>query len=222
MKSTSTPEGAAHTRDRIVAAAMELFGKQGFKATTIAQIEAAAGLSAGSGGLYRHFRTKRDLLEQGLRQQVAAGAGLVSFIEGAAAPAGQPLPHRLVAVARAGLRRLEQERDVNRLLLRDLADFPDLLAIFRHQELDHLFDVLVAWLRRESERPAAAPAHDGVTPSAPAVDVDVEAVAAVLISAISHYWVLTDVFGEHPMRIGEDRYLTAVATLAAAALDPGR
>jgi hypothetical protein len=31
-------------------------------------------------------------------------------------------------VARAGLARLEQERDVNRLLLRDLASFPDLLA----------------------------------------------------------------------------------------------
>ncbi|HEY3008994.1 MAG TPA: helix-turn-helix domain-containing protein, partial [Micromonosporaceae bacterium] len=52
---------ALSTKDTIVAAAMELFGRQGYHATTVAQIEAAAGLSAGAGGLYRHFPSKRAL-----------------------------------------------------------------------------------------------------------------------------------------------------------------
>jgi hypothetical protein len=35
---------------------MRLFGEQGYAATTVVEIEAAAGLSPGSGSLDRHFR----------------------------------------------------------------------------------------------------------------------------------------------------------------------
>ena len=100
------------------------------------------------------------------------------------------------------------------LLLRDLADFPHLLEAFRLQELERVFGVLVGWLRRQI--------GDATADTEPDADanalVDTEAIAAVLISAISHYWVLTDIFAEHPFQIDEDRYLEAVATLAAAAL----
>ena len=119
------------TRDVVVAAAMDLFGRQGYRATTIAQIESAAGLSPGAGGLYRHYRSKRALLEEGLRRQAAQGRGLAAFLDDPAGLAALPLRDRLAAVARAGLRRLEEERDVNRLLVRDLAAFPDLLAQVR-------------------------------------------------------------------------------------------
>lgn len=201
MSSRSTPEGT-RTSDRIVAAAMELFGRQGYKATTVAQIEAAAGLSAGAGGLYRHFPSKRALLEEGLRRQAAAGGGLQALLAGAGDLASAPLVEQLRAVARAGLRRLEQERDVNRLLLHDLADFPDLLEDFRRHELGAVADGVTGYLR----------ARTG--PSG----VDVDALAAVVISAVSHYWVLVDVFGQHPLAISEDRYLDEVAALAAARL----
>ncbi|MGH9208726.1 MAG: TetR/AcrR family transcriptional regulator, partial [Acidimicrobiales bacterium] len=40
------------TRERLVTEAMRLFGEQGYKATSVAQIEAAAGLAPGSGALY--------------------------------------------------------------------------------------------------------------------------------------------------------------------------
>src|SRR6185295_8250361 len=121
------------TKDTIVTAAMDLFGRQGYHATTIAQIEAAAGLSAGAGGLYRHFKSKRAVLEEGLNRQVAAGGPMLSVLGGAELPADRR--ERFLAVARAGLARLEQERDVNRLLLRDLASFPDLLDRVREREL---------------------------------------------------------------------------------------
>ena len=57
------------TRQRIIAEAMRLFGEQGYAATTVAQVEAAAGLSPGSGSLYRHFPSKRALLAEGVRRQ---------------------------------------------------------------------------------------------------------------------------------------------------------
>ena len=138
MSSSSTrgdrPGGTAATRERVLDAAMDLFGRQGYRATTIAQIEAAAGLAPGAGGLYRHFRSKRELLEAGLRRQFATGRELDGRLDPAGVPQGAG-PAAFLAVARAGLRRLEQERDLNRVLLRDLAAFPDLLSEVRDHEL---------------------------------------------------------------------------------------
>jgi AcrR family transcriptional regulator len=191
------------TKRRVLDAAMDLFGRQGYRATTIAQIEQAAGLTPGAGGLYRHFPSKRALLEAGLRRQFDAGRELADLLDPSAVPRDEPVAP-LVAVARAGLRRLEQERDLNRVLVRDLADFPDLLAEVRDRELRRVHSALVAWLRTS---PAAA--------SEPA-DADIEALAAVLMGAVSHFWILRDVFGgEHPLGVDEERYLGALAALAA-------
>jgi len=177
---------------------MELFGRQGYHATTIAQIEAAAGLSAGAGGLYRHFPSKRALLEEALRRQADQTRPLLDYLQDPAALAGLPQRARFLAVARAGLRRLAEERDINRLLLRDLATFPDLLELVRVQELGRVHEALTAWLRRED--------GDG--------RLDHAAYAAVLIAAVAHYWTLADVFdGKHP-HVDEERFLNALADLA--------
>ncbi|MGC7327191.1 helix-turn-helix domain-containing protein, partial [Mycobacteroides abscessus subsp. abscessus] len=58
------------TKERLVAEAMRLFGEQGYKATSVAQIEKAAGLAPGSGGLYHHFKSKEALLEAGIDRQL--------------------------------------------------------------------------------------------------------------------------------------------------------
>lgn len=60
----------APTRERLVAEAMRLFGELGFQATSVAQIEAAAGLAPGSGALYHHFKSKQALLEAGIDRQL--------------------------------------------------------------------------------------------------------------------------------------------------------
>ncbi|GBE65575.1 putative transcriptional regulator, TetR family protein [Mycobacterium sp. MFM001] len=49
---------------------MRLFGEQGYQATSVAQIEAAAGLAPGSGALYHHFKSKEALLEAGIDRQL--------------------------------------------------------------------------------------------------------------------------------------------------------
>ncbi|MGC5165554.1 TetR/AcrR family transcriptional regulator [Luteimicrobium sp. DT211] len=190
------------TRGTVVAAAMDLFGRQGYRATTIAQIEASAGLSPGAGGLYRHFPSKRALLEEGLRRQAEQGRGLAAFLEDPLALAALPLRDRLVAVARAGLRRLEEERDVNRLVVRDLVAFPDLLDRVREQELAAVVQTLAGWLRAQPEEPVGTP--------------DWDALASVVASAVSHYWVLRDVYdGEHPHAIDAERFLGTLADLVA-------
>jgi AcrR family transcriptional regulator len=188
-------EKASPTKSLIVVAAMDLFGRQGYHATTIAQIEAAAGLSAGAGGLYRHFKSKRALLEEGLARQTEAGRPPLAHLDDAGLPADPR--ERFLAVGRAGLARLEQERDVNRLLVRDLASFPDLLERVRERELRRVLDAVTEFLRR------AAPGT-----------ADPQALAAVVVAAVSHYWIMSDVFGgRHPHDVDPERFLGTLADL---------
>ncbi len=51
--------GRTSTREKILAAAAQIFAEQGYPGTTIAQIAKAAGVSEGS--IYEHFNGKEDL-----------------------------------------------------------------------------------------------------------------------------------------------------------------
>src|SRR3954468_19561483 len=64
------------TRDRLIAAALDLFADKGFRATTVGQIEAAAGLVPRRGGLYNHFPSKEALLEAAVDRHVAELANM--------------------------------------------------------------------------------------------------------------------------------------------------
>lgn len=190
------------TRTRILHEAMQLFGEHGYAATTIAQIESAAGLSPGSGGLYKHFRSKEAVLDAGVRERIDAPDALPALF-GAVAEAPTPRA-ALRAIAAAGLERLDAERDLNRILIRDLAKFPPLLATFRDGELARL--------------------HRGLTGALDAMGIpSAHAASVVLISAVSHYWTISDVFGgAHPLGIDRDAFLDAVADLAAASVPTER
>lgn len=50
---------------------MDLFSSHGFSGTSVAQIERAAGLTPGAGGLYHHFRSKDDVLSAGVSRHLA-------------------------------------------------------------------------------------------------------------------------------------------------------
>lgn len=206
---------AASTRQRLLREAMRLFGENGYAATSVAMIEQAAGLSPGSGSLYKHFASKQELLEAGLEQALRGTAELTEQLGQAAA---RPLPRRradaraaitavMAQTARAGLARMEQDRDVNRLLFRGLEGFPPLMARFRDDEL-----------RRVQAATAGLLTGLAAGRAGPAAGRDWEAVAAVFVGAVAHYWVLRDLFDDHPSGVDEDRFVTALAGVAAAAI----
>jgi AcrR family transcriptional regulator len=58
-----------HRRDQILAAAIELFHRKGYSGAGMDEIGAAAGISGP--GIYRHFESKEDILEQAIRGSVA-------------------------------------------------------------------------------------------------------------------------------------------------------
>jgi len=52
---------------RLLDAALTLFARHGYAATSVADIQQACGLSPGSGALYKHFPSKKALLQGGGR-----------------------------------------------------------------------------------------------------------------------------------------------------------
>ena len=195
------------TARRIVDEAMRLFGERGYHATSVADIEAATGLAPGRGGLYRHFRSKRALLDAGVRRQIASNRELIARMAAGAHPApavtdDAPLLEQLRALARAGIERLGRERDLNRLLVRDLREFPDLRELAVDGDIRPVHAALATWLA----------SHDTTG------RIDHEALAAVLAGATAHFWLLRDVFGEHPTGVDASRYTDALARLTLAVL----
>lgn len=212
----------ASARDRLLGEAMRLFGEQGYSATSVAQIEEAAGLRPGAGGLYAHYRSKEALLRAGLEalltpEPVVQADGMRPPDALTSAPPVQDRPEppgyaalvaELEEVVRAGLARLQRDRDYNRILVRDLRALPDLLEMSADREIRPLHDQLEAYL--SSSR---FPLPDGMHP---------RALAAVLIGATANFWLLSDVFGEYPAGVTEDQYVSALARLAAGLITPGR
>jgi AcrR family transcriptional regulator len=86
---------AAATRERILTAAFTLFGRYGFKRTSMEDIASEAGLSRA--GLYLQFRNKEDIFRElagGLHEEALSGAE-------AALSSDQPLENRLHAAVEA-------------------------------------------------------------------------------------------------------------------------
>jgi AcrR family transcriptional regulator len=116
------------TRERIVTEAMRLFAAQGFRATTVGQIAEAAGLAPRAGGLYKHFRSKEEVLEAGIDRHVSE----MSVIE----PALQTLPlgdprAELTLIGRWTLNELGNEMPLMKVVQKDGDRFPELTAKVR-------------------------------------------------------------------------------------------
>ena len=91
------------TRDRIRACALELFREQGYDATTVEQIAAAAGVSHMT--FFRYFPAKEDVAVSDSYDPLLAG-----LLE--QTPAGWPLIDRVRAALLRGLRQLyDADRD---------------------------------------------------------------------------------------------------------------
>ena len=179
---------------------MRLFGELGYSATSVAQIEAAAGLSPGSGSLYKHFRSKEALLTEGLDRVLSGRRQLADLLS--ARDPDRP-DDQLIAVGRLALQRMDEDRDVSRLLFRGLQSFPQLLQRFGTEEIAAIHQATATMLADLAGADAAE-------------KVDWEAVAVVLQGAVAHYWLLADLFGKHPSGVDEDRLVAAVAGVAAA------
>ena len=119
--------GELSTRERILVEAARLFASQGVKATTVAQIEAAVGLRAGSGGLHRHFRTKDELISEVLESQLQRGRLTRDRTVSSTPPTADQLRGFLEAVALFTLSEANASREVALIMLREELNYPELI-----------------------------------------------------------------------------------------------
>jgi AcrR family transcriptional regulator len=132
------------TRQRIVDEAMRLFGENGFRGTSVAQIEAAAGLSPGAGGLYHHFRAKDDVLAEGIRRHLARLDALRD-IRALLTDLGD-LRAELAVAARYFLAELDSQTELFRILVCEARSRPGLLTGAADQLISSTYQSFADWL----------------------------------------------------------------------------
>lgn len=185
---------AAGGREALLREARRLFAERGYAATSVAEIQAAAGLAPGSGALYKHFASKQALLEAVLAEAAQAAGSAKGALPKDAATA-------LRSFAADLLTRLDAAPDLLRIELRDRQAAPELLTAAER--------TLAAWL--------AQAVLDGRVR-----DHDCDAMAHLLAAALLHGAVLDALAPTHRTNRDRERLLDAWVDLALTALDPRR
>lgn len=181
------------TRERIVTEAIRLFAAHGFSGTTVGDIEAAAGLAPRAGGLYRHFRSKEDVLSAAIDRHVREMEQIRVRLE--VMPLGA-LRAELMLAARWAITELRAEQLVMKVVQRDGDRFPQLVAevheriiVPGHAEAAHMFERMFAECGVEGRRPRAY--------------------ATVALGSLVGYVLEQTMFGAAPGGTSEDDFIDA-------------
>jgi AcrR family transcriptional regulator len=196
---------ATPTRERLVVEAMRLFSTKGFEATSVSQIEAAAGLAAGSGALYHHFKSKDALLDAGIDRQLDRRRAM-SDIRALFAGLGD-LHAELTALGRYLLTVVDEEIELLQIAARTPTG--------RSSRLDTAYAALVDGLNAELAEWVSAWASE-----LPAQRVKV--LAAVGINGILGARFATSLFHDSTARVSDEDYLGEWTAMLAARVQAAR
>jgi AcrR family transcriptional regulator len=137
------------TRERIIDEAMHLFSQHGYAGTSVAKIEAAAGLTPGAGGLYHHFGSKEAVLAAGIERQLSRLDALRE-IRRVLTPLGDRRAE-LTLIARYILAELDSEADLLRILATEARNRPQLLRTAVDQLVNKTFAGFATWIGERAE-----------------------------------------------------------------------
>ena len=200
---------AASTRDRIVAAARSAFATRGVDGTAITDLEEAAGLAPGSGGFYRYFKTKDEVLLEVVRREIDR---VLASRPTSLPPSADDLEAELTDEFAQGLELLHSLRTLMAILTRERGRIPEVGAEVSERLLED-------GLQEDADRLAASiGGGDGAD-----ADADVEhlrAVRSVITSALVGYTLAADYFGTAPGGITPDRFAATLAALVASDARP--
>lgn len=184
------------TRQRIITEATRLFAAQGIRATTVAQIEGAAGLRPGSGGLHRHFPTKNDLIQAVLDAQLDDAEQDLRDAQSMPRPRPEELNAFLDAVGHALLDGADRHREVALIMLREAHTLPDeMLDAHTRRNFALTYETVAEQLRGTfGER---------VPPG-----VDVDALAFLLVAPLVYYRIIEWAMGSPVLGLDDDRLVS--------------
>jgi AcrR family transcriptional regulator len=192
----------APTRERLVIEAMRLFSAKGFDATSVSQIEAAAGLAPGSGALYHHFKSKEALLDAGIDRQLDRRRAMQD-IRALFAGLGD-LHAELTVLGRYLLTVVDEEIQLLQIAARTAAG--------RSARLDTAYAALVEGLNAELA--------DWIAAWAPTLTrEDCAVLAALGVNGILGTRFATNLFHQPATQFSDDRYLTEWTQLLATRIE---
>jgi AcrR family transcriptional regulator len=176
-------------RERIIREAMRLFSQKGYERTSVADIQAAAGLAPGSGALYKHFASKEEVLRAGLQPYIAEAQRARSQLHAVKiAPA-----EALSAMAHQTLDILATRQNELRIFWRDLEQFPKIQVKVRREIMQDSYRALSDWLRDRAVQ-GEIRRHDS------------DAVAAVLLGSLTMFKVFEALWGEKTIPVNDQRF----------------
>ncbi|HEU4882008.1 MAG TPA: TetR/AcrR family transcriptional regulator [Longimicrobium sp.] len=178
--------------ERILREAMRLFAERGYERTSIADIQAAAGLAPGSGALYKHFPSKEAVLAAGMEDFVEGAERARELIRTVPGPAEDALG----VLGRAAMQMLTDDRDVLRIVWRELEQFPALRDEVRERRMQGTYAAIADWLRERDARGELR------------VE-DPDATAAVLLGALTSFKLFQALFDESPVGVDDERFVRA-------------
>lgn len=195
---TRVTSGEGSTRDRLLDAAVELFARQGYASTSVAEIQQACGLSPGSGALYKHFESKSALLLEASRRQVER---IVASRE----EHDRTRPTDTREALRRGAQRIWDT----------IADNADIMRVmYREPEaIDGFADELWSAVTATAYDQMGA-ALSGAAASGASHVEDPEATATLLVASIAYFPVIRMLIGQTPGKISADRYRESWIRLA--------
>ncbi|MFB4264718.1 TetR/AcrR family transcriptional regulator [Nonomuraea sp. GTA35] len=189
------------TRQRLIDEAVRLFSTRGYAATSVADIQAACGLTTGSGALYKHFPSKQALLEAAVRRNLDRIAERGGETTGAT---GDPRAD-LERMARAVWQVIEEDRELIRIMLREFDGFTELFEGMWQGVLSGVYAQGASWIAAQREL-------GNVEADDP------EATAAVLLASLTYYPLLQIMIGHTPGDLDPERFLAAWVQHAALTL----
>jgi AcrR family transcriptional regulator len=179
-------------RERILFEATRLFAERSYERTSVADVQEAAGLTRGSGALYKHFLSKEALLTEIVeRFVVEAQAGQTTLRDLTSAS-----DVNLSWIVGNTLEKLALNRDALRIFWRDLDPFPALKAKVQKDVTQSTYLVMADWLA-ERQRRGELRSHDA------------EAVAAIVIGSITMFRVFEALWGERAIPVSDQRFADA-------------
>ncbi len=188
----------ASTRDRLLDAAIALFASQGYSSTSVADIQQACGLSPGSGALYKHFPSKKALLQEATRRHVEQMDAMRDEYDRTRASDAK-------SALRQGAEQIWASIDNNSQLLRVMFREPEALD----DMIDELWSAVAANAYQRTARALSAAKDAGVSQVE-----DPEATSTVLVAALAYLPIVQILIRRNPGKLDADRFREAWLRLA--------
>jgi AcrR family transcriptional regulator len=192
----TTPD--VSTRDRLLDAALALFASQGYASTSVADIQQACGLSPGSGALYKHFPSKKALLQEATQRHVEQIGAMRDEYD-------RTRPSDTKSALRQGAEQIWASIDNNSQLLRVMFREPEALD----DMIDELWEAVAANAYQRTARALSAAKDAGVSQVE-----DPEATGTVLVAALAYLPILQLLIQRTPGKLDADRFREAWLRLA--------